>query len=509
MRAHVLVFPQQGESLLAAWMYYSESRRARSSSGAGDWETFCEEEVRRALRGDLAGSSVFICLLGDGLSVTPDEHLLEQILGDIKRFGWGPLIYLVTTRRQPSDRQLAENRGGLESFFAAALRNRVQGVLQTVYNPKGGEEEDPAFFKPADLWRAANRFRGWRQLSHSDYALSAPRRPWRCLFPEETELLGRVEGTLMLLRDLVQSWQEECESNLLVLVDTDATAADQQVRTVERARRRFAGREIAVATLRARASSNLHNYCRSHQLGTSLALEGVFELWYLLLRLNHGLTRERQAVSLGSRLVEAVEFTGPPPLPTSGSALRLPGLLISSAFDPAEPAHCHAASADAGALLQLAPLALPYLVARTLNPLRFAALLQQDPPPRIWVHAGHGEGHRGLQTSPFGQFVEIDEWVACLRARNVPLDLVILLTCESAEIARRFAEAGIGVSIGFRGEVPTTTPGRLAEEVLKSVFSRGLTPATALDGFVRGVDLLRGLGGSAAAEPRAYYSVLP
>lgn len=503
MRAHVLVLPQRGDSLLAAWMYYS-GRPAHSTSGHGRWEEFCQAEVRRAVAGDAAESAVFICLLGDGLAANPDQHLLERILADVKRFGWGPQVYLVTTRRQPDERTLADHRPGLASFFAAALTNRVQCLLQVGYKPTSAEAEDPAFFKEPELWKAANRFRDWALLHRADLMPTPSRRPWRCLFPEETVALQQDEGPALLLDDLVHPWQERSPSNLVVLVDKEI-AGDEQIRVVERARKHFGGRQLAVAMLGVAASSVLRGYCRAHDLGSPLALEGTLELWYLLLRLNHRPATIRQAAA-GSHRVEAVSFAGSPSSARPPATLGMPSLLISSSFDPAESSHCEAAAEDAGKLLQLAPLALPYRVSRTLDPQRLAEILGEEQAPRIWVHGGHGDGRHGLQASPFGQMVGVDEWLACLRVRNVPLDLIVLLTCDSAEIARRFAAAGVAVSVGFRGDVPTAAAGRLAEEILRQVFTNGLTAAAVVEGFARGVDRIGRVGGRSGAEPWAFYS---
>ncbi len=500
MRAHVLVLPQQGHRLLAGWSYYSDGRGARPSTNVASWEEFCEEEVRRAQRGDFSGCAAFICLLGDGLAATPDEHLLEQILDDIRRYSWGAEAFLVATKRQPDDIRLAENRGSLEGFFRLALRKRVQALLQVSYSPRSEESEDPAFLSGQTLWGAVNRQRRHEMIARFAADATALGNSWRCLLPEESLALKQVEGRARLLGVFVQPWKQEGGGNLLVVVNT--AVIEDQVRTVERACAFFPERQKVVATLGMNASSSLNTYCRSKHLGEAVYLQGTLELWYLLLRLNH--RGEVLPEDAEPRLVEAVEIEEHPPFSRRRDRSGLPGLLISNSFDPAEPGHCHAAAVDAGTLLDLAPLATPYQVERMLNPERLLEILGQERPPRIWVHAGHGEGRRGLQTPPLGQFVEPEAWVSCLRAKNVPLDLVLLLTCDSAEIARRFTRAGVSVSIGFQGEIPTGSPGGLAEEVLKAVFSRGLTAVAALDGFYRGVDRLKASGG---LEPRAYYTV--
>lgn len=492
MRAHVLVLPQQGHHLLAVYSYYGDGRGARPRPNGASWEDFCETEVRRAQRGDYSGCTAFICLPGDGLAVAPDEQVLEQILNDIRRYSWGAESFLVTPKRQPGGSQLAENLASLERFLKLALRRRVQGLLQVDSSLEIYQADGPEPPICATLWKAVNR-----QRRHT--LVSGPDLSWRCLLPEESLALRQLEGQRRVLGALEQPWKQEGGSNLLVVVNR--AASDDQVQTITRACAHFPERRKAVVALGTNASSSLNEYCRSHELGEAVYLQGILELWYFLLALNH-----RGEVFQGAaepRLVEAVEIEAHPRFSRGRDRSGLPGLLLTNSFDPMEPGHCHAASADAGTLLDLAPLAMPYQVERMLNPERLGEILGQERPPRIWVHSGHGEARKGLQTQPLGQFVASEAWVGCLRAKDVPLDLVLLLTCDSAEIARRFAQAGVPFSIGFEGEIPTSAPGRLAEEVLKAVFSQGLTAVAALDGFYRGVDRLKGSGPLA---PKAYYT---
>jgi hypothetical protein len=99
--------------------------------------------------------------------------------------------------------------------------------------------------------------------------------------------------------------------------------------------------------------------------------------------------------------------------------------------------------------------------------------------------------------------VHIDTWLDILGKDKRDLRLALFLTCQSEEIARRFAEEGASVAIGFEGEVESVNTWHLAVEVIEAIAD-GTRGGTILAGFSRGrvrFDAIQNLD----ARARAYY----
>jgi hypothetical protein len=232
-----------------------------------------------------------------------------------------------------------------------------------------------------------------------------------------------------------------------------------------------------------------------------LRFRGLLELRYFLRRLNRLCQVEGRAQAL-SQTVAAVPVSRP--VFQFGSARR-PRLLITSAFNPADcEVNCLDAVTDVGLVSRAAPADADCYVQPYFRAADLPALLRRMPELTVWLHLGHGDAS-GLKDIA-GDTVRLDEWLASLRHCAARLPLLVLSVCESAAVARRFAEAGVGVAVGFEKKVLPELCRPLAEAVIPAALSHG----GRREAILRAYDVVLKLHAESAAAsgPKAFYSVL-
>src|SRR5207248_562138 len=105
-----------------------------------------------------------------------------------------------------------------------------------------------------------------------------------------------------------------------------------------------------------------------------------------------------------------------------------------------------------------------------------------------------------------GDPIKLDEWLARLQYSATRLPLLILSVCESAAVARKFAEAGVGVAIGFEKQVLPEMCRLLAAPVISAALNNSGSSRAILQAY-NGV--FKDAPESAAiSRPKAFYSIL-
>jgi len=99
----------------------------------------------------------------------------------------------------------------------------------------------------------------------------------------------------------------------------------------------------------------------------------------------------------------------------------------------------------------------------------------------------------------------IHEWLARLQHADMRLPLVFLSVCESAPVARKFVEAGVGVAVGFEKEVLPEMCRTLAVPVISAALNSAGNRRAILEAYNE--VFKRDPAGATLFKPKAFYSV--
>jgi hypothetical protein len=521
---HFLAWPDGGASPFKEWSEIGTVDPSSEGDGRGaEWSRLCENIVQWARTGKAGTTELFIFLPDDELRRRRDISYLRQLLTWAREHTWGARLFLVANDDIHLSGELREGQEALKQWLAAARQGKALDILQVDYSfmgfPANGEQHlrcdwtrDLEVPRPVlDRLRDAAS----RSVNNRQRVLTARQQrsgPWRCVLS-----LERGRPLEDFLFPLIQRYGViEEPANLLVVVD--CMHPNTQENAVKKARRKYEGRCALVATLGPAPSPELKGYCAEHELGEVLHLRGDFELWFLLLCLNEmplqwGLRAPPGSEGLAAGVrswdersgVYSICRGGSPPFRPTAPGSR-PTVLVTSSFNPEELGFCVDAACDVGWLVDRAPLDVRLVVDPATTRETLIRRIDRDAlDPAIWIHLGHGEGKCGLWEAGSKVPTPTEKWLQCFHGRQLALPLALFLACESAETARSFAQAGVGVAIGFEGKVFSDRCRILADQVLKSVLTKGWQPQSILEGFAQGRLDLMALE-DAAADPKAFVS---
>ena len=293
------------------------------------------------------------------------------------------------------------------------------------------------------------------------------------------------------------------DRNFLIALDRKQTVTADEKSEIKRFIKKNKGGRFALAIVGI-AASNLSTGLQS--LAAELALRVIqFRNWldlrFFLLRLNYFCASQVfllpdaiQAVTIGIQPLFGSSKKGPP------------GLLITSSFNhQRDLTLCREAARDVGRLLH----AVSHLSECKIHPsLRIndvSELFTTATELVAWWFIGHGKSDKGLQDVD-GQVLSSEGWLEKFLGYGKSLPLVFFSACRSADIARAFAGAGVGVAIGFDSDTLPSPCRMLAINVIQAALeSRGDTNKI-LTAFATGCRQLQ-VQGLDHIKPRAYYAV--
>jgi hypothetical protein len=221
-------------------------------------------------------------------------------------------------------------------------------------------------------------------------------------------------------------------------------------------------------------SNELKYLCNREGLNEPIDFNGTFEWLYALIRLNQAsrASAPTPLVGYSQEYFEGVE-------PSEERLFRLElndgnlRLLVTSAFHHKDgEGYCIAAAQEIGALLRYLPFNIDIEVHPYINCGSLPGVLK-DKQFTAWLHLGHGKSGQGLCEAGNEEYASPKRWLACFKAYQRNLQLVLLSVCESADIARLFAAAGVRVAIGFENEVLTGATKILTEKVIPAALQTG------------------------------------
>lgn len=448
------------------------------------WEKACEMLVRRAEREQTTPNvNVFLIFDKEEVLDLRDRPFLVHLLTQARERSWGARVFAVMSSVILS-RDLGRGRQDLGRWIEELVAGRVTDLLQI--------RQELDLRHRESLWTAlrdaASTVDDRRQMLR---AVNGQRR-WRCALPTKKKVVAQLLAPWAILDP-----SDEADSDLVIVIMTDD--AGEQELVIDKYFCHSYSRACLVVTVRQKATDRLKKHCFERGLGEPLSLEGEFELWYFLLLLNQP-ARIASQEDLGS--IHPVQLATQPLL-KSPEPSSLPSVLLTCAFGmgPEETPQWLVAATDVGELLHRAPFEMEYRVELAIRPAKLIRILELSPSLNVWIHMGHGKARSGLWI-PGEELVLPEQWIQCFFKRD--LRLALFLTCESHELARRFAQAGAGVAIGFEGEVESTTCRELAIEVLKAILVDGTRGGAILAGFKTGVPRFEAVQ-VLNAQAKAYY----
>jgi hypothetical protein len=482
MSVDVVILPQGGRESLRAWI-----EESAFNIQLDEWEALSLEIASKARLGNGTPVEVFLCPLGDHLIARYDSYFIERLLQAARDHCWGADIYIVADRRIRVSADEIEDHASLARWFEAAHRGGAADIIQVDLDRSG-------FYpvEPTDLASASELSR-LRQIALQSRISTSK---WRCHL---ADLKRRLPA---FLDPFVKYPQGPYRGENIVIV-VDKSAVDQE-ELVNNARGSDLAERHVVVTLGVHPSANLRAMCQAEDDLALVRCRGPFELRYFMLQLNA--TYELRT----AKWTGAVEAIALDERPLFGQSRREEGrgLLVTSSFDPdIEYDHYSEAARDAGAIAYGRPRNAFYRAHQAITPGNLSQVLKSFSTVTAWVYLGHGGGEMGLQEAGSGEFKTPDEWLSSFSAYAGSLPLVIFSACRSTVTARRFAQAGVGVTIGFEDDVPPEACRLLAAEVVRAALVTGGDQAGILNAYHVGcTDLIA--GGYTGVGPKAF-SVAP
>jgi hypothetical protein len=258
--------------------------------------------------------------------------------------------------------------------------------------------------------------------------------------------------------------------------------------------------------------------------------KGAFEWLYAFIRLAQasGPATLAQQVNLTHR-----DITWVTPTNKTNFDTELPGgdvsLLVTSAFtfSPAsetssdvfeeralqddaedEAEYCLDAAKEIGGILSHLPFYVRVKVLHCITAEELPNFLEGHP-FTAWIHLGHGD-ERGLRENPATQSASSQRWLDCFNDYERGLQLVIFSACESADLARSFAESGLTqVAIGFENQVLTQATRTLSGKVMPAALQSGNRQKAILQAFLEAVIGLHRRSYEENCEDRYYSDAAP
>ncbi len=503
MPIDVVILPQGSGQPLAHWQESDQHREGKYEFREDEWRKHVLQRARRALNGNWSPTEVFLCLRGDHLVGRYDEHFIKELLKMARRYCWGENVYLVINWRISIHRRQPIWRESLFKWIETAIKHGVTDIIEEQIAP------DP--FTDAE-GNALSHGAILSQQRHRTLPLVARQGDWRCVLPDSMN----QENLPTLLDPFVLYGEWRDGMNLIAVMDHgDSVVQSGLVRRWLNKYRR-APMVVTISGYGTTPSRKLQERCNTETLKL-IEARGAFELRTLLLRHNqsyqpYGLSKltkietfrvEKVMVNKNNRLFKINQTT------------NYPSLLLTNSFDPdgniKEINNCLEASLDAGLITQCLP---PHTVYRAHPGLRIGALPnvlksvapQPGPPLTAWVFLGHGGGERGLKSGPPDSWRKPEYWLAKFKDYGHSLSLAFFAACRSTETARLFAQAGVGVAIGFEKNVTPEACRLLATEVVRAALYTGGDQQKILAAFHAGCRQLSS-NDLSYTKPRAYYAV--
>lgn len=469
---HVLISQQDDENILDHWWEYDDH-----PLNLKKWEASSCLWPSILLRGRPEPLEVFLCMDKESLAEGYNSPFVTGVVQQAHKSLWGANLYIVVDNTAqslyPSDQE--QTRQDPPAWFETSLENNVRDILQ--WPIRRGTN----FSKAAG--QSAKRMRKVMQRD--------PVRAWKCLIRRPPELGPEPESFLgpYLIRSLGELGDANC---LLVLQEK----RDNYMQYLRRLFARWPGKEMVVGLIDEieEPPPDLERYCRDKGCAV-VRFHGWYELYYILQKLN--------ACGAGSEPVD--DYATPVRVITNPTfKFHVPRLLITHSYVPEDVSGCHVAAGDTWELIKDLRGRAEVKVYPAIQCIKLAELMEELGHVLAWVHIGHGDEERGLQQSGDLIFKRPEDWLRAFAVYKSSLALALFSSCKSEPVAKRFAEAGVSVTIGFTRKVHQQVCVELTKRVIEATLNSNGSRQAILEAFRIGSQVLE--IGDEDAMPVAFWA---
>lgn len=487
MSVRVIIFQQSTDSALDDWDVEEDDPLSESEWRAASrrWpaELLAEEDLQRGFEHQ---PSVLLCLDRDTLGDHYNASFLRTVIRQAHKSMWGAKLYVVVDSKLQLewDSDLNEER---KVWFKMLLDNGVTDVLQLPLDP----ESDPSFRYAVP--RSNRRLKNLGQL--------LPDKKWLIIQPDKADIVPDEplppEAQWLLEAFLSEENATEKGQNSLLVVRDGKVGQMNFVGEKLKDSRRGGISVGLLSDLNIKFTTEFQSLLKHHECPV-VEFRGLFELHYFMQQLDADHLQHRSTLSRAQFVIVA----GDGNLKNSS-----PQLLITHAFIPSEEDAYYSAAQDSWFLREAVKGKGEVIIYPSVDMRSLQSLLDKATRLLAWVHIGHGNGDAGLQEAN-GLYRPAENWLKCFSQYNNGLPLVVFSSCKSEAVARKFAEAGAGVTIGFRQSVNRDICERMTTTVVKAAFDSGGDRNKILEAFAKGKDLLESFFSrdDEAPEPVAFSS---
>jgi len=469
----VLILQQGFREFVDTW-----TENTQSSPNVEKWKESSTFWPKRLLQGQLEPMQVFFCLDEKVLKEGFETPRLHRLIQQAHYAMWDANLYFVVEKGwQPVwlDPEELEPYRWMEDL----LENKVADILEMSVKSSSNYTE------------AAKRSRERMDKLPRDRT----HHQWKCLF-QDLQMLT-IEEERLLAPYLVESPARLAGDNCLIVFRFQKEGyliqLQQMVEGVQ------AGELMIGWVDRLRPPKDLESFCSSK--GYELVwLHGIAELYYFLQKLN------RPPLAISPVTHERLLGKEATPVRVVNSRFRPynPQLLITHSYLSAEADNCFTAATDTWELIGDRADNVKVEIYPAIKSVKLAAIVSQFDHLMAWIHIGHGDAEKGLQQSDDELFMSASDWIKSFAAYKFSLPLVLFSSCYSRTVAQKFAEAGVGVAIGFTEAVNKRVCAELTKRVVNAALKFNGERIAILMAFLDGHDVLTTVDSKAA--PVAFWS---
>jgi len=465
----VVVLQAGSEIVIARW------HEAGPGVTGDEWKKLAVELAQRASTHHHFRAEIFLCLHGDYLVGRFDYALCHLLSGFARKYGWGAKLYISADERIDLHLDQFHNLPSLVVWLDIVSRTEDRPTDFALANFDRDQPTDD--FIGAYLRRAGDE--STRRFD-SIPNLIAPHK-WYCWAASNA------------YADWIKDLTEPDALNIIAVIRDDRKAT---MTRLEEEMAAVPGRRFVVAYLGKKdVTPRVVELCEKLRLPL-LRFRGLLELRYFLLRLNRLSPSKTEALS---QTVEAVPMQNRVFQP---GVNQRPRLLITSGFNPAGIINCLDAAEDAAYISRRAPGQAECVIYPAVRQADLPMVVRQIPELIAWVLLAHGDEFGVRDVS--GSRIDLEDCFARLVSYRVRLPLVFISACRSTNEARKFAQAGVGVAIGFENDVLPELCRSLAVPVVNAAINSHGNQKIILQVYN---DACRELEAIRVFNPKAFYSV--
>lgn len=499
----VIVLLRETIEEIAVWRYEADQHghlcvrdeRGNDLTPETSWEWLALEINQRACDNSRLPVDVFLILRDPLVENLDRPNKLVEIVNHARDHTWGGAIYLVWDQKPEVkfESLYKDHKDELKIWFDMLMQSGVTDLVEIKKKHRSAEPDEKKVLYQRGL-ESRRRREGLRRLIISS--------GWRVVLREDALFLDDF------LKEFKVSELSLPEGdNIAVFYDQPPKWGWYQLLKASRVYGQGGKRFVAVLSRsREKDMWDLRGMWEQESPGIELFIfKGIFEWLYTFIRLAHAGRHSPPAQPPNLRhsalvWVEPAQEVPPDPelggdarlLITSAFALRLAGenAFLAAAerelreAEERQARYCLDAAREVGGVLRKLPFHVEVEVRHCVTVERLPDFLEGRA-FTAWLHLGHGDRH-GLFEELTNRHSSSQTWLDCFNGYERSLRLVIFSACESADLARSFAEAGVArVAIGFESPVLTRASRNLSGQVMPAALGAGERQEAILQAFLK------------------------